>query len=183
MKLSKTLCIGVMCIGLMLFTGCSKDDTQLNNHTDQQIDSVQQSEQAAQLACFTYDDGGRIIQGYYAPQDGVNYLFVPSTQAMSDVTIHLGGIAISGASGGVYDAVSGTVAGAFAYSGDRVEITGADGTVYTVAAMQSTLPSVYIDLNDTTLADIHADKDAKHKGNSMHLYQHIGWAVRPKSGR
>ena len=169
MNIHKKLTIVLLCIGLMLFTGCSKDDTQLNNHTDQQIDTVQQSEQAAQLVCFTYDDGGRIIQGYYAPQDGVNYLFVPSTQAMSDVTIHLGDIAISGASGGVYDAVSGTVAGAFAHSGDRVELTGADGTVYTVAAMQSTLPSVYVDLNDTTLADIHADKDAKHKGNSIYI--------------
>lgn len=169
MKLSKTLCIGVVCIGLMLFTGCSKDDTQINNNSEQQTGTVQQHEQTAQLACFTYDDGGRIIQGYYAPQDGVNYLFVPSTQAMGDVTIHLGDTAISNTSTGVYDDVNGIVAGAFAHSGDRVEITGADGTLYTVAAMQSTLPSVYIDLQDTTLADIHADKDAKHKGNSIYI--------------
>ena len=161
--------IGLLCIGLLFFTGCSKDDTQLNNNTEQQTNTVQQSVQTAELACHTYDDGGRIIQGYYAPQDGINYLFIPSTQDMGEVTIQLGDTAISGASKGVYDAVSGTVRSAFAHSGDTVELTDEDGTVYIVAAMQSTLPSVYIDLQDTTLVDIHADKDAKHKGNSIYI--------------
>ena len=168
MNIRNKLMIGLLCIGMMAFAGCSKDATQ-QNETTEQPNTVQQVETKAQLACFTYDDGGRIIQGYYAPQDGANYLFVPSTQAMSDVTIHLGDNSISGASEGVYDAVSGTVAGAFASSGDTVELTDADGTVYIVAAMQSTLPSVYIDLNDTSLVDIHADKDAKHKGNSIYI--------------
>ncbi len=170
---SKKWVIGVMCIGLLAFAGCTQNDTQQhpntepNNNTQQS--AAQLDEAAAQLSCFTYDDGGRVIQGYYAPQDGVNYLFVPSTQAMGDVVIHVGDADISNASAGVLDAQSGTVAGAFANSGDTVALTGADGTVYTVAAMQSTLPSVYIDLQDTTLADIHADKDTKHKGNSIYI--------------
>ena len=158
--------IGVMCIGLLAFAGCTQNAAQQHPNTEPGS-TTQQS--AAQLLCFTYDDGGRVIQGYYAPQDGVNYLFVPSTQAMGDVVIHVGDAEIADASAGVLDAQSGTVAGAFAHSGDTVALTGADGTVYTVAAMQSTLPSVYIDLHDTTLADIHADKDTKHKGNSIYI--------------
>ncbi|MBP3624262.1 MAG: CotH kinase family protein [Peptococcaceae bacterium] len=170
---SKKWVIGVMCIGLLAFAGCTQNDTQQHPNTEPNSTTQQSVAQpnaaAAQLPCFTYDDGGRVIQGYYAPQDGVNYLFVPSTQAMGDVVIHIGDADISGASAGVLDAQSGTVAGAFAHSGDTVALTGADGTVYTVAAMQSTLPSVYIDLQDTTLADIHADKDTKHKGNSIYI--------------
>ena len=165
--------IGVMCIGLLAFAGCTQNDTQQHPNTEPdsttQQSAAQLDEAAAQLSCFTYDDGGRVIQGYYAPQDGVNYLFVPSTQAMGDVVIHVGDADIADASAGVLDAQSGTVAGAFANSGDTVALTGADGTVYTISAMQSTLPSVYIDLQDTTLADIHADKDTKHKGNSIYI--------------
>ncbi len=170
---SKKWFIGVMCIGLLAFAGCTQNDTQQNPNTElgdtTQQSAVQPDEAMAQLPCFTYDDGGRVIQGYYAPQDGVNYLFVPSTQAMGDVVIHVGDADIADASAGVLDAQSSTVAGAFANSGDTVALTGADGTVYTVAAMQSTLPSVYIDLQDTTMADIHADKDTKHKGNSIYI--------------
>jgi len=165
--------IGVMCIGLLAFAGCTQNDTQQHPNTDPnnntQQSAVQPDAAAAQLPCFTYDDGGRVIQGYYAPQDGVHYLFVPSTQAMGDVVIHVGDADIADASAGVLDAQRGTVAGAFVHSGDTVALTGADGTVYTVTAMQSTLPSVYIDLQDTTLADIHADKDTKHKGNSIYI--------------
>ena len=170
---SKKWVIGVMCIGLLAFAGCTQNDTQQNPNTESdsttQQSAAQTDKAAAQLPCFTYDDGGRVIQGHYASQDGVNYLFVPSTQAMGDVVIHVGDADIAGASAGVLDAQSGTVAGAFAHSGDTVALTGSDGTVYTVAAMQSTLPSVYIDLQDTTLADIHADKDTKHKGNSIYI--------------
>ena len=170
---SKKWFIGVMCIGLLAFAGCTQNDTQQNPNTEPNNNTQQSTAQpdaaAAQLPCFTYDDGGRVIQGYYAPQDGVHYLFVPSTQAMGDVVIHVGDAEITGASAGVLDAQNGTVAGAFAHSGDTVALTGAEGTVYTVAAMQSALPSVYIDLQDTTLADIHADKDTKHKGNSIYI--------------
>lgn len=170
---SKKWFIGVMCIGLLAFAGCTQNDTQQHPNTEPDSTIQQSAAQldvaAAQLPCFTYDDGGRVIQGYYAPQDGVNYLFVPSTQAMGDVVIHVGDADIADASAGVLDAQRGTVAGAFVHSGDTVALTGADGTVYTVSAMQSTLPSVYIDLQDTTLADIHADKDTKHKGNSIYI--------------
>jgi len=170
---SKKWVIGVMCIGLLAFAGCTQHDTQQNPNTEPNNNTQQSTAQpdaaAAQLSCFTYDDGGRVIQGYYAPQDGVHYLFVPSTQAMGDVVIHVDDADIADTSAGVLDAQSGTVAGAFAHSGDTVVLTGADGTVYTVVAMQSTLPSVYIDLQDTTLADIHADKDTKHKGNSIYI--------------
>lgn len=169
MKPATMLLTALLC-GTLLFTGCANDAArQLPQQESTAAQDNTEQTTAAQLPCFTYDDGGRVIQGYYAPQDGVNYLFVPSTQALADVTIHVGDMAIADASAGSLDAQSGTITGAFAQNGDTVALTGADGTVYTVAAMQSTLPSVYIDLQDTTLTDIHADKDKKYKGNSIYI--------------
>ena len=120
------------------------------------------------FSCFTYDEKGRILDGYWSETDGVWYLFLTSAQTVAEVELHYTG-AIIMTSAGTVDVERSVVTGAFTQSGDRVELTGPNATVYTVVVMQSKLPSVYIDLEGTTLNEIHADKTEKHKGNSIYI--------------
>ena len=125
------------------------------------------------FSCFTYDEQGRILDGYWSETGGIWYLFVTSTQAIAEVELHYTGAIIS-ASTGTVDVERSVITGAFAQNGDRVELTGPNATIYTVMVMQSKLPSVYIDLEGTTLNEIHADKDEKHKGNSIYIMDPAG---------
>ena len=123
---------------------------------------------AADFSCYTYDTQEHRIDSYWDETDDTWYLFVTSSQDISETVIHYTG-SISSVTNGVLDTVSATISGAFAQSGDSVTVTADDGTVHRIVAMQSALPSVYIDLEDTTLDDIHVDKDKKHKGNSIYI--------------
>ena len=134
---------------------------------------IMEASAQADFACFAYDGQGRVLDGYWSETDETWYLFVTSTQSIADTDLHYTGSILS-ASAGTVDAENGVITGAFAQSGDRVELTADDGTVYTVSMMQSSLPSVYIDLEGTTLEKIHADKDKKHKGNSIHIMDPAG---------
>lgn len=146
----------LICAICFCFTGCgSKAETTAQNQPTIQ----QQEQQNPTLTVHTYDAQDHKIDGYYAPQKGAYYLFVPSTQVLADTVVYYTDEAGN----------TGTIANAFTNNEDQVMVTDANGTQHKVIAMQSTLPSVYIDLNDTTLADIHADKDKKHKGNSIYI--------------
>lgn len=130
-------------------------------------DAEQGTEQAA-FSCFAYDADGKKLQGFWDEEDGQWYLFVPSTVSLADMKLHFTG-SMETASAGVLDKEAGTVTGAFAQSGDKLELTDADGNTSTVLAYQSDLPSVYIDLEGTTLETIHQDKDKKYKTNSVYI--------------
>lgn len=125
------------------------------------------------FSCFTYDDQGRVLDGYWSEKEEIWYLFVTSTQSLADLDVHYTGPIIA-SSAGTVDAEHSVVTGAFTQSGDRLELTGPNATTHTVVVMQSTLPSVYIDLEGTTLEEIHADKDEKHKGNSIYIMDPAG---------
>lgn len=127
----------------------------------------------SEFDCFTYDGQGKLLDGYWSEEDNLWYLFVTSTQALEDVDLYFSG-SVSEASAGTLDAENNVVSDAFAASGDQVDLTAEDGTVTSVVVMQSDLPSVYIDLEGTTLEEIHADKDAKHKGNSIYITDPAG---------
>ena len=119
------------------------------------------------FSCFTYDGNGEKLNGYCA-EDGSWYLFLTSTQSVADTVVYYTG-SVTEASAGELNAEAGTVSGAFTASGDKLTLTGADDSAYTVTVMQSKLPSVYITLNGTTLAEVHKDKDAKYAGNSISI--------------
>ena len=120
------------------------------------------------FSCFTYDSQGHLLNGYWSEKDEVWYLFVTSTQNVADTQLHFTG-KVAQTSGGELDQEQAVVTGGFEVSGDRLELTLEDDTVQTVVILQSELPSVYVDLAETTLADIHADKDKKHKNNSIYI--------------
>ena len=120
------------------------------------------------FSCYTFDTQGQKLDGYWAENDETWYLFVTSTQEISDTDLYYTG-SIADASSGQLDTESSVVTDPFLASGDSVELIAEDGAVYSVVVMQSSLPSVYITLNGTTLDEIHADKDVKHAGNSISI--------------
>lgn len=126
------------------------------------------ADETGEFNCYTFDGQNHVINGYWSEQDAAWYLFVTSTQEVAEADIYYAG-SISETSSGVLDTEAGMVKDAFKQSGDAVELTGEDGSVYRVVILQSNLPSVYIDLENTTLDDIHADKDKKHKKNSIYI--------------
>lgn len=118
--------------------------------------------------CFTYDQQGNLLDGCLSEQDGIWYLFLPSDRRIAETEVFFNG-EITAASAGQLDEEKKTVSGAFEKSGDRLELSGEDGKIYSITVMQSRLPSLYLSLNDTSLEEIHADKDARHPGNSLYL--------------
>lgn len=118
------------------------------------------------FSCHTYDSHGRIIKGHWSEVGGGWYLFVPSTQNVAEIQLHCSGKLTQTSAGTL---IQNTVTGGFQTSGDQLVLTQDDGTSQTVTVLQSSLPSVYVDLERTTLEDIHADKNKKHKNNSVYI--------------
>lgn len=125
------------------------------------------------FSCYTLDTQNHKINGYWSEKDNTWYLFMTSSQSVTRSMIYFTGD-IESASNGILDKEHAVVDNAFQAAGDEVFLTSADGSVYRVAALQSSLPSVYIDLEGATLDDIHADKDKKHKGNSIYITDPAG---------
>ncbi|MBQ8813878.1 MAG: CotH kinase family protein [Lachnospiraceae bacterium] len=121
-----------------------------------------------EFSCYTFDSLGHRINGYWVEDEQMWCLFVTSGQEIKDIEIHYSG-SIRESSAGELDTRKKIVSGGFVESGDHVELTAPDGSVNRVAVMGSDLPSVYIDLQGTTLDEIHADKDVKHAGNSIYI--------------
>ena len=80
---------------------------------------------------------------------------------------------VTAASAGALDREGGTLTGAFA-DRDRVTLTLEGGRTETVCLRQSSLPSLRLILNGTTLDQIHQDKDVKYPGNDRRVshYHH-----------
>lgn len=120
------------------------------------------------FSCYTYDPQGNPLYGYWSETEEMWYLFVTSTQSIADTNVYYTG-SVSQASAGELDKVNKVVTGAFRKSGDKLLLDSTDGIVHGVVVMQSGLPSVHITLKGTSLEEIHADKDVKHKGNSIYI--------------
>lgn len=126
--------------------------------------SIQKEEKG--FSCYTYDDRGRVINGYWSETEEMWYLFLLSTQDISDVELHCTQEIVRASTGTVSQD---TVTEGFRTSGDQLVLTLGDGTTQTVTALQSTLPCVYIDLARGELTDIHSDKNRKFDNNSVYI--------------
>ena len=120
------------------------------------------------VLCYTYDSNGNLIKGYYDSQEDIWYLFLTSSQKISDTEVYFTEDILSSECG-TADTDADKIKGAFSDSGDMAKVTMEDGSVKNIAVMQSDLPSVYIDLKNTTFDEIHSDKDKKHAGNSVYI--------------
>ncbi|MBQ7890135.1 MAG: CotH kinase family protein [Erysipelotrichaceae bacterium] len=121
------------------------------------------------FSCYTEDQNGHQIKGFYSEKDQQWFLFLTSVQNMEEVVVNLEG-KIKKASNGSLDTKNNTLTHAFKKSGDQVVLTTQNGNEIIISAYQSQLPSVYIDLNETTLDEIHVDKNNKFEGNSVYIY-------------
>lgn len=117
--------------------------------------------------CWTVDARQWTNQGYQSEKDGVWYLFLPQDESPADTVLSFSG-RVTAASAGALDRDSGTLTGAFA-DRDRVTLTLEGGRTETVCLRQSSLPSLRLTLNGTTLDQIHQDKDVKYPGNDLVL--------------
>ena len=120
------------------------------------------------FSCATRDPDGRVLQGYWSEKDGVWYLFVTATMDIREVTVYYTG-QITGVSAGKPDLENKQVSQAFSQNRDKLTLVEENGTAHTVVVLQSQLPSVYIDLEGTTLAQIHEDKEVKYAGNGISI--------------
>lgn len=127
-----------------------------------------QSIENESFACFTYDDHGRILNAFWSDRDNTWYLCVTAVQSVENIKLHWTGDIVA-ASGGILNLEEATVTGGFTKAGDNLLMTQENGTVQKIVVLQSNLPSVYINLEGTTLADIHADKSIKHANNSIYI--------------
>ena len=105
--------------------------------------------------CWTVDARQWTNQGYRSEKDGVWYLFLPADESLADTVLSFSG-SVTAASAGTLDREHGTLTGAFAAS-DRVTLTLEGGRTETVCLRQSSLPSLRLTLNGTTLDQIHPD--------------------------
>ena len=115
--------------------------------------------------CWTVDARQWTNQGYQSEKDGVWYLFLPQDESPADTVLSFSG-RVTAASAGALE--GGTLTGAFA-DRDRVTLTLEGGRTETVCLRQSSLPSLRLTLNGTTLDQIHQDKDVKYPGNDLVL--------------
>lgn len=151
-------------LSVLALTGCSEKT------------ETRTEPEAEKFSCYTLDARGEKIYGFEREDDGNWYLFVPSMQQISDVVLYYEGN-VTEVSAGTNDEKADTVVGAFAKSGDKTELTTKDGSSYTVSVMQSSLPSLQIDLNGTDLETIQQDKDKKYKENTLILTNPDGSCV------
>ena len=126
-----------------------------------------ESEGTSFFQCSVTDQNGNLVFGYPAPQDGIVYLFLPHTVEISDLQVQCAG-EIRGVSRGEWDPAAGVLRSAFQKSGDTVTVQLADGEVR-IRALQSDLPSIQLELNQTTLQTVQSDKNIKYPGNSVYL--------------
>ena len=115
--------------------------------------------------CWTVDARQWTNQGYRSEKDGVWYLFLPADESLADTVLSFSG-SVTAASAGTLDREHCTLTGAFAAS-DRVTLTLDGGKTVQICAKQSSLPSLRLILNGTTLEQVHRDKNVKYPGNDL----------------
>lgn len=118
------------------------------------------------FGCHMIDTHGQPINGYYSEEDGLWYLFVPSTEEVASLDLYVQG-EVTEVSGGALDREGNVVTDPFAESGELTLTCG--GEKVRVVVKQSELPSLHIVLADATLDQVHMDKNQKFKGNSVYL--------------
>ena len=101
--------------------------------------------------------------------DGTAVLFLPADFDLADLTVRcLAPEKTVSASGCTANSGSGTIRGDF--RGKAVTVSFADGSSVLLVAESSTLPSLAITLDGSTLDDVHADKDSRHTVAFSTLY-------------
>lgn len=78
------------------------------------------------FSCYVTDGQGCRINSYYAAQEDAYYLFLTAKEDIGSLTVYLDD-SVTAASAGQIDGETHTLTGAFAASGDSVELTSVHG--------------------------------------------------------
>lgn len=156
------------------------DDTSDNStggdeNETEEIPVEEPFEETGIFGCYTVNSYGRVINSWYDSSRNAYYLFLTNTGTPESFILYCTGVKPAAVSAGELDEATHVITGAFSATGSEVEVTGSNGQKYTVIAMQSELPSLYISLNGTTLSHINSNgKDEKYNGNSLILTDESG---------
>lgn len=120
------------------------------------------------FSCYVIDRQDCRINSYYAEEDGIYYLFLTSKEVPDDVVLYVDD-SITTTSAGMLDEEHNIISGAFTEVNDIITLTDRDGGTHQVKIMQSNLPSLYIQLNDVDLEELHQDKTVKYSSNTLIL--------------
>ncbi|HUM84834.1 MAG TPA: RICIN domain-containing protein [Lachnospiraceae bacterium] len=130
-------------------------------------------EEEAALAAATQDTGftvtdtyGNVLKEYV--RDNVHYIFATKDVDFSSAVVQCKNTLVSVPDGFTIAADGFSFSGVFT-SGAKLALNFADGSSADFCMMQSSLPSLCITLNGTTLSTIQQDKNIKYPGNSLTL--------------
>ena len=124
--------------------------------------------QAAETAVtgFTVtDSAGNTVREYV--RDGIHYIFATNCTDLSNMTVSSATVFTSVPDGFAISEDGTSMTGAFS-PGETVTV-GTEAGEFPLCVMQSTVPSLFISLNGTTLAEIQKDKEIKYKDNAITL--------------
>jgi len=137
------------------------------------MESKTGNESAETFKCYFVDSSGKTINGFWNKQNEKWYLFIPSGQLISEISLYYIGD-IAECSEGELNREEREIQGAFSKRGDQTVLMTENGEEITVIAMQSELPSVQIYLNYDTLENIHQDKSHVVRENTVIITEPSG---------
>ena len=85
MKKSKFLCLVLACLLMLSLVRTPVQAVDEDGHEA--------------FSCFTYDDQGRMLDGYWSEKDETWYLFLTSTQSLSDTSVYYTGPVLEASAG------------------------------------------------------------------------------------
>lgn len=115
---------------------------------------------------YTYDSHGRVLNAHQSESDGNWYLFVTSSDSFENIELYCKEEITEASSGDIED--KNKLSSAFKHS-DTVSIRTSGNENLTVRLLKSELPSIYIDLTEISLNDLHKDKNVIYSGNSIYV--------------
>ena len=124
--------------------------------------------QAAETAVtgFTVtDSAGNTVREYV--RDGIHYIFATNCTDLSNMTVSSATVFTSVPDGFAISEDGTSMTGAFS-PGETVTVVTEAGE-FPLCVMQSTVPSLFISLNGTSLAEIQKDKEIRYKDNAITL--------------
>ena len=158
-RLIKFLAIALIFVAIIFVPMLLEENSSQNN-------KINKETSPSDSLFYTYDVHGNLYEAFFDEEEKVYYLFLSSETDASNVVIN-SKEEIKNASCGKIE--NQKITGAFNNNGDFVEVETTEGE-YKVKFMQSSLPSMYIDLEKVSLEDIHKDKSAVYSGNSVYIY-------------
>ncbi len=150
----------VLIAAFILLASCTAEKA------EQDAEKAEQDTTKQEFSCYTVDEQGEIIQGFFRESDYTWYLFVPSVEDISNIELYFTGNVENTSEGEIN---RNKISGAFSKSGDSVNLNLEEGQTVSVKVMQSELPSVQITINNATLDFVHEDKEVRSRLKTVRI--------------